>query len=64
MEAMLLTEKIDMRQAREWGLIDRIVSDTTVVDAKTKLASRAAEGPTYAQSSAASCVVRARRKGW
>lgn len=50
MEATLLTERIGAHQTMELTLIARIAPDTTVLDAKLKLASRVSYDPTYAQN--------------
>jgi 2-(1,2-epoxy-1,2-dihydrophenyl)acetyl-CoA isomerase len=48
MEAMLLAEKIGARQAFEWGLVNRVVADESLVDTAMDLAARLAAGPTQA----------------
>ena len=48
MEAMLLAEKIGARQALEWGLVNRVVPDELTLDTAMDLATRLANGPTYA----------------
>lgn len=48
MEMMLLGERIDAERAESWGLINRVVDDTVVLEEAVALARRLANGPTVA----------------
>lgn len=48
MEMMMLGERISAEQAREWGLISRVVEDEHLASEAVLLATNLAEGPTVA----------------
>ncbi len=48
MEMMMLGERISAEQAREWGLISRLVEDEYFTSEAVALATRLAQGPTVA----------------
>jgi 2-(1,2-epoxy-1,2-dihydrophenyl)acetyl-CoA isomerase len=48
MEMMMLGERVPAEQAREWGLISRVVDDEELASEGMKLAARLAQGPTVA----------------
>lgn len=47
LEMMLLGERISAVQAREWGMISRVVDDAELVTEATALAEQLAKGPTH-----------------
>lgn len=48
MEMMMLGERIPAEQARDWGLISRVVEDEFLAEEAVALATRLAQGPTVA----------------
>ncbi|HEY1606127.1 MAG TPA: enoyl-CoA hydratase-related protein [Allosphingosinicella sp.] len=48
MEMMMLGEPISAEQARDWGMIARVVEDTDLEEEAVALATRLAQGPTVA----------------
>jgi 2-(1,2-epoxy-1,2-dihydrophenyl)acetyl-CoA isomerase len=48
MEMMMLGERISAEQARDWGLIARVVDDEFLAEEAVALATRLAQGPTVA----------------
>lgn len=47
-ELMMLNEPLSAEQAKEWGLVRKVVEDGSVLEEATTLASRLANGPTRA----------------
>jgi 2-(1,2-epoxy-1,2-dihydrophenyl)acetyl-CoA isomerase len=45
MELLLTNRVIDAKQALEWGLINQVVEDPTLMETATALAARLAAGP-------------------
>jgi 2-(1,2-epoxy-1,2-dihydrophenyl)acetyl-CoA isomerase len=48
MEMMMLGERLSAEQARDWGLIARVVEDEELAEEAVALATRLAQGPTVA----------------
>jgi 2-(1,2-epoxy-1,2-dihydrophenyl)acetyl-CoA isomerase len=64
MEMMLLAERIYAAQARDWGLVNRVVADNDVESTALELAERLAAGPTRSLAMIRRLVWSAGEAGW